>query len=70
MALKKIEHKAAKGQTLNLDELEAFIQDARRSGATGTEPVSARVTFGGKVNQLSVDVTVPTSTDAPRLDKL
>jgi hypothetical protein len=56
MATKKIEHKAGKGRTLTLDELAAFVQDAMRSGAAGDEPVSARVSFGGKIQQLSVDV--------------
>jgi hypothetical protein len=69
MAQKKIEHKAAKGQTLTLDELEAFIADARRSGAAGTELVSARVSFGGKIQQLSVDVPAATPSDAHHFDK-
>lgn len=67
MALKKIEHRAAKGQFLSLDELAAFVQEAMRSGACGDEVVQAAVSFGGKLQRLAVDV--PVTTDAVRLDK-
>lgn len=64
MAMKKIEHVAPKGQLLTVDEVAAWVQDAMRSGATGTEVVAARVSFGGKLQKIAVDVDVtakPTS---------
>lgn len=56
MAKKKVEHTADKGAVLTLDELATFVQDAMRSGAAGNEPVGARVSFGGKVQRVWVDV--------------
>jgi hypothetical protein len=68
MALKKVEHNAPKKQALTLDDVAAFVQDARRSGATGTEEIDAGVTWGGKLQKLSVEVaTVPS--DRPNLGK-
>lgn len=60
MAMKKIEHKARKKEFLTLDELAAFTQEALRSGADGSEIVSASVSFGGKLQRLSVKVPVGT----------
>lgn len=54
MALRKIEHKAAKGAFLSLDELAAFVQEAMRSGASGGTVVEAAVSFGGKLQRLTV----------------
>jgi hypothetical protein len=68
MAIKKIEHKAAKGQKLTLDEVAAFVQDAMQSGASGSEIVGGDFSFGGKLQALSVDVDVPRTDTAP-LDK-
>jgi len=56
MALKTIEHKAEKGRTLTLDEVAAFVDDARRSGATGTEVVSVTASWRGKIQGLAADV--------------
>lgn len=58
MSSRKIEHKAPKKQVLTLDEVAAFVQDALRSGATGSEAVAATVSFGGKLQVVSVDVDV------------
>lgn len=64
MALKKIEHTAEKKQLLTLDEVAAWVQDAMRSGATGRETVAARVSFGGRLQKISVDVeTMNTAVD-------
>lgn len=60
MATRKVEHAAPKKQTLTLDELAAFVQDAMRAGAEGTELVAAQVSFGGKIQKVSVDVEVGT----------
>lgn len=59
MALKKIEHRAPKGEFLTLDELAAFVQEALRSGASGDEVVQAGVSFGGKLQRLAVEAPVP-----------
>jgi hypothetical protein len=56
MAKKKVEHVADKGQSLTLNEVAAWVQDAMRSGAVGGELVTARVTFGGKLQKIGVDV--------------
>jgi hypothetical protein len=56
VATKKIEHQAPKGHFLTLDELGAFAQEALRNGADGGEVVHARVSFGAKLQRLSIDV--------------
>lgn len=58
MSVKTVEHKANKGQPMTIDELEAFVQDARRSGATGGEVVKVTATWGGKIGKLAVDIQV------------
>lgn len=55
MAMKKVEHAADKGHFLTLDEVAAFVQDAMRTGADGSAVVKATVSFGGKLQKLSVD---------------
>jgi hypothetical protein len=65
MAMKKVEHAADKGQYLTLDEVAAFVQDAMRTGADGSTVVNATVSFGGKLQKISVDVeTVALAKDA------
>lgn len=68
MAAKRIEHKADKGNAFTLDELAAFVQDAMRSGASGSEIVGVGATWGGKIQKLNVDVQVP-ATGSVALDK-
>lgn len=68
MAAKRIEHKADKGNAFTLDELVAFVQDAMRSGASGSEIVGVGATWGGKIQKLNVDVQVP-ATGSVALDK-
>ncbi|WP_405590004.1 hypothetical protein [Streptomyces sp. NBC_01190] len=67
MAKKTVEHKADKGKTLTLDEVAAFVQDAMRSGANGDELVGGRISWGGKIQKLNVEVQTPAA--AARLDK-
>jgi hypothetical protein len=69
MALTKIEHKAAKKQFLTLDEVAAFVQAARRSGASGSEVVIAGVSIGGRLQRLTIEVEVQPIVDAVQLDK-
>lgn len=60
MATKKqIQHEAPKGGALTLDDVAAFVQDARQSGATGAEVVAVTATWGAKIRRLTVDVTTP-----------
>lgn len=59
MAVKKVEHAAPKRQVLTLDDVAAFVQDARQSGATGAEEVAAVVSWRGKVQSLAIEVDVP-----------
>lgn len=68
MALRTIEHKADKGKTLTLDELAAFVQEAMRSGAEGTEIVGVTASWGSKIQKIRVDVKVGVG-DAVPLDK-
>lgn len=63
MAIKPVEHGALKGRFLTLDEVAAWVQDAMRSGATGSEVVTGRVSFGGKLQKIRVDVEVGTVRD-------
>jgi hypothetical protein len=70
MAKKKVEHASAKGSFLTLEEVAAFVEDARRSGAVGAQIVHATVSFGGKLQKLVVDVenlpsTATETTTAP-----
>ncbi|MFC1411948.1 hypothetical protein ACEZCY_22075 [Streptacidiphilus sp. N1-12] len=65
MAKRTIEVRADKGQFLTLDEVAAWVQDAMRGGAAGDTVVEATVSFGQKLQKISV--TAPTSTPADRL---
>lgn len=56
MATKRVELKTVRGQFLTLDEVAAFVQDAKRAGADGAAVVKAAVSFGGKLRRVSVDV--------------
>lgn len=56
MSTRKVEHKAPKKQTMTLDELAAFVQDAMRSGAQGDEHPHVQIAFSGKIQKVSVDV--------------
>lgn len=60
MATKKIQHEAPKGAAFTLDEVAAFVQDAMRSGADGTEEVGVTATWGAKIRRLTVDVQTGT----------
>lgn len=60
MAAKTIQHAAPKRSALTLDQLGAFVQDAMRSGATGTEIVAAAVSFSGKLQKISVSIETST----------
>lgn len=54
MAKKTIEHAAAKGEFLTLDEVAAWVQDAMRSGADGNTVVKVVASVGGKLQKISV----------------
>ena len=49
----------ATDKTMTLNELAAFVQDAMRSGADGTEKVKATVAFSGRIKDVTVDVAHP-----------
>lgn len=55
---KKIEHEPA-GKHMTLDEIAAFVADARASGARGVDVPTGRLSFGGKLQQLVVTVPDP-----------
>ncbi|MCH0555802.1 hypothetical protein [Streptomyces sp. MUM 16J] len=68
MALKKVEHAAPKKQFMTLADLEAFVEDAKRSGAAGDVVVVATVSFSGKLQKISVEADT-TGASRPTLDK-
>jgi hypothetical protein len=48
-----ITHGAVK-KAMTLDELAAFIHDAKRAGASGSETAKVRVNFGGTIKKIEV----------------
>ncbi|MFE4691248.1 hypothetical protein ACFRH6_14460 [Streptomyces sp. NPDC056749] len=54
---KKIEHVPA-GKFMTLDEIAQFVADAYTAGASGSDVPTARLSFGGKLQQLSTTVAV------------
>lgn len=59
MAKRTIQHQAAKGQRLTLDEIAAWVQEAMRAGADGSAVPRAVVSITGKLQKLSIDVDAP-----------
>ncbi|WP_329032243.1 hypothetical protein OIE71_04685 [Streptomyces sp. NBC_01725] len=55
---KKIEH-VPTDKYMTLDEIAAFIADARAAGAKGADIPHARLSFGGKL--LRLDIAVDTA---------
>ncbi|RNG34307.1 hypothetical protein [Streptomyces botrytidirepellens] len=64
---KQIKHTAT-DKTMTLNELAAFVQDAMRSGADGTEKVKATVAFSGRIKDVTVDVATPAQTSLDKPD--
>jgi hypothetical protein len=58
---KRIEHIAA-GKHMTLDEIAAFIADARAAGAAGTAVPHGRLSLGGRL--LRLDIAVEQRDDA------
>lgn len=56
MAIKPITHKAPKKQTMTLRDIEAWVKDARDSGATGDEHPEGTVSWKSGIESLSIDV--------------
>lgn len=63
---RRIEHSAPKKQALTLDELAAFVADARHAGAAGSEIVAATVSFGGKLQKISIEVEAASTDQATK----
>ncbi|MFC1415607.1 hypothetical protein [Streptacidiphilus cavernicola] len=55
MAKRRLEIAADKGEFLTLDEVAAWVQDAMRAGADGSTVVSATVSFGQKLQKISIE---------------
>jgi PII-like signaling protein len=53
---RRIEHKAARGQFVTLDQLAAFVQEAMRAGADGATVVEGTVSFGGKLQRVALKI--------------
>ncbi len=69
MAKRRIEHAAEKKQILTLDQVAAFVQDAMRSGANGSEPIEATVSIGGKLQKLAISFEAGSVRDTTPTDK-
>ncbi|MEU3289914.1 hypothetical protein [Streptomyces longwoodensis] len=52
---KKIEHVPA-DRFMTLDEIAAFVADAFAAGATGDQVPKGKLSFGGKLQQLVVEI--------------
>ncbi|MFJ9771218.1 hypothetical protein ACIRVF_08235 [Kitasatospora sp. NPDC101157] len=59
---KQIKHTAS-NKHMTLDELGAFVADALRSGASGSESVSAQITMGGKLKNVATEVVAAAAAD-------
>lgn len=68
MTTKKIEHNVPRDRAFTLDEVAAFVQDAMRSGASGSEVVTVSASWRMKIQRLTLDVELPAQDPAP-LDK-
>lgn len=44
------------GDALTLDELAAFVQDAMRSGAAGSEVPKVRINFGSTLKKIELEM--------------
>lgn len=62
MSTHKIEHKAEKRDTLTLDQLAAFVQDAMRAGAAGDEHPAVQIAFNGKIQKINVSINTDATT--------
>lgn len=56
MALRCVQHAAPRHRHLTLDDVADWVQDAMRSGADGSETVTAGVSFGRKLQRLTTDI--------------
>lgn len=52
------------GKAMTLDEWAAFVQDAMRAGATGSEIPKVRINFGGTVKSAETTITAEEPADA------
>jgi hypothetical protein len=55
MAKRRLEIAADKGEFLTLDEVATWVQDAMRAGADGSTVVHATVSFGQKLQKISIE---------------
>jgi hypothetical protein len=56
VVMKSVEYRAQKGRSLDLDELQAFIDDCRRNNVPGSYAPRAVISFGGRLQKVSVEV--------------
>jgi hypothetical protein len=55
----EIKYTASDKSGMTFDELAAFVSEARRAGATGSERLDIRTTFKGNLTSVAVAVTRP-----------
>lgn len=53
---KGLEIKADRGTFLTLDDVASFVQQAMRDGASGSTVLGARVSFGSKLQALTITI--------------
>lgn len=63
-SVRTIVHEPA-DKAMTLDELAAFVQDALRSGAAGSEVPRVRINFGGSIKRAEVSVDAKAPVDRP-----
>lgn len=52
---------AEKGKSLTLDEIAAFVADAREAGIPGSATPAGKVRMSGKLHELTVKTDAPSS---------
>lgn len=55
MAIRKIEHKADKGQTFTIAQIKAWIEETERAGIPADTTVTVEATVGGKLRRLTAE---------------
>lgn len=63
-AIRTVVHEPA-DKAMTLDELAAFVHDAMRAGADGSELVKVRINFGGTIRRVEAEVRPGVPADAP-----
>lgn len=59
------------GKAITLDELAAFVQDALRAGASGSEIVKVSLNWGSSIKRIDLAIQTASNTaDADRVEEV